>query len=225
MKFIWMVKKMNNSQESIAQLLRELLETHSMSAQSLAERTGVPVRFIESLVRGDFDQLPARPYIRGYLFKIADVFKIDPGILWGAYRKGVDIATSGADDRFPSNRFAIAKISPHKIVLILFVILLAVFIGFRFNDILGKPTISVDIPKLTDQEIITVRGNVSPGDRLILNNEVIYPRDDGKFEKNVQLEPGLNTLKFNINRHLGREATEIHQVFYQPTEIIQELPQ
>ena len=79
------------------------------------------------------------------------------------------------------------------------------------------------IGELTKQyKTITVSGNVEVRDTLTLNGEVIYPNEEGFFEKRVQLEPGLNTLEFKVKRYLGQESSLIKQVFYQPESIAPE---
>ena len=45
---------------------------------------------------------------------------------------------------------------------------------------------------------------------------MIYPNEEGYFEKRVQMQPGLNRLKFAVKRYLGQETILEEQVFYQP---------
>ncbi len=205
---------MEEEQKPITKILKELLEERGLTHDKLADLTDIPKRFIASLSKGEFDQLPAKPYVRGYLFKIAEVLEIDPHTLWQSYRRSADLAVSGERDKLPSNRFALKKIRASRLIAIFALIIVMSFAGFRFNDILGRPTIDLSLPDSTTEEKIIVSGAVSPGDRLTLNGEVIYPSQSGEFEKEVQLEPGLNTLEFRIKRYLGRENKVIHQVFY-----------
>ena len=208
---------MEEEQRPITQVLQELIKSRGMTTDKLASKTDIPKRFIESLLRGDFDQLPAKPYVRGYLFKVAEVLEVDQHTLWQSYRHSADIAVSGERDYLPSNRFALKQIRTSRLVILFIVVVVLSFAGFRFNDVLGKPTIDlVDLPKSTSEGIIVVRGSVAPGDSLTLNGEVIYPNQSGEFEKEVQLQPLLNTLEFRIQRYLGREAKVMYQVFYQP---------
>lgn len=207
-----------NDNKDITELLQTLMEAGRISEDKLSEMTDVPKRFIASLTRGEFDQLPAKPYVRGYLFKIAEVLKTNPHRMWEAYRKSAEVAASGPGDRLPTNRFATTRVKPSWLAGGFLLILLIVFLGFRLDDILGNPPLTVSVPETTNEEFITVRGSVTPGDRLTLNKEVIFPKESGEFEKEVQLEPGLNTLTFRVERYLGREATYIYQVFYEPRE-------
>lgn len=207
--------------KNINELLSELMNERSVTADKLADATNIPKRFIVSLINGNAENLPARPYVRGYLFKIAEALKVDPHILWQSYRISDDFRSSGGQDKLPINRFAFKKIRVSRVVATLFIIVVLVFVGFRFNDILGRPTLNVSLPESTSEDTITVTGGVSPGDRLTLNAEVIYPDETGSFEKRIQLEPGLNTLEFRIKRYLGQEVVFIEQVFYQPSGLSQ----
>ena len=187
-----------------------------MDAGKLSDLTDVPQRFIVSLVGGDFKNLPSEPYIRGYLFKIAGVLDADPNFLWRSFRQSSEIHSSGSADLLPANRFSLQRISSKKVWIVLIVLTLLGFLGFRIDSILGKPTLDVTLPETTTNQTINVTGKVNPGDTLTLNNEVVYPDERGQFEKEVQLETGLNPLEFRANRFLGRETRIVKQVIYQP---------
>ena len=202
--------------QNISELLKELMKERRVTADKLAGATDIPKRFITSLMEGNADQLPAKPYVRGYLFKIAEALKVDPHILWQSYRMTSDFHSSGEGDRLPTNRFAFKKIRTSRVAASLFIVLILVFVGVRFNDILGRPTIDLNLPESTSEETITVSGNVAPGDSLTLNDEVVYPDEEGFFEARIRLDPGLNHLKFVVKRYLGQESEFIEQIFYQP---------
>ena len=187
-----------------------------MDAGKLSDLTDVPQRFISSLVSGDFNDLPSEPYIRGYLFKIAGILDADPNFLWRSFRQSAEIRSSGSGDILPANRFGLKKVSNKKIWILLAALVLVGFLGFRINSILGKPTLDVSLPEVTVNHVVKVTGQVNPDDTLTLNNEVIYPDKGGRFEKEIQLEPGLNTLEFRVKRYLGRETRVVKQVLYKP---------
>ena len=213
--------KIKNNPESeayhnITVLLQESMEAKGLDAGKLSDLTDVPQRFISSLVSGDFNDLPSEPYIRGYLFKIAGILDADPNFLWRSFRQSAEIRSSGSGDILPANRFGLKKVSNKKIWILLAALVLVGFLGFRINSILGKPTLDVSLPEVTVNHVVKVTGQVNPDDTLTLNNEVIYPDKGGRFEKEIQLEPGLNTLEFRVKRYLGRETRVVKQVLYKP---------
>jgi hypothetical protein len=203
----------------ITETLEELFENHNMTEQKLAHATDVPLRFIVSLKNGEFKKLPARPYIHGYIQKIASAFDVDEKELWESYLAEVEeMRNPHAHDHLPRNRYAYKTPQKGKLVFILIALAIAAFVFFRFNDIIGTPDISLSIPNSTvvmQNDSVLITGSVQPGDELILNTEVIYTDEHGNFEKEIALTPGLNTLEFTVRRFLGRTKTITRQVVYE----------
>lgn len=209
-----------NDQQDIVEALKDLMKSKGIGPQRLASMTDVPKRFIDAILQGDFDKLPARPYIRGYLFKISNVLGAESDSLWQLYRASADSRSSGDGDRLPINRFAIKKLDPGRVIAILLGVLVLLFLGLNWNRIIGKPGLEIisTVPDITDQEILVVEGQINPDDRLTLQGELIYPDEGGNFVTEVQLDSGPNTLEFVVKRYLGREAKIVRQVVYQPPE-------
>ena len=210
---------MNNKEpRHISELLKELMEERNVTIEKLSLGTSIPHRFIAALLEADFKRLPAKPYIRGYLLRIASSLNVDPAFILKSYKDTMEIRSSGEKDRLPVNRFAIQKINKNFIIVFLILIVIAGFLAFRMKDILGTPTIEVSLPENTfiaQERSIKVSGRINPKDRLTLNQEIVYTDDAGKFEKEINLSPGLNTLEFDAKRFLGRETKIIRQVFYE----------
>jgi len=208
----------NNNETKLDELLNQLMQERGITADKLAYATNIPHRFIDALVEGDFKGLPAKPYVRGYLIKIATALNVEPGILMKAYKESVEIRSSGEKDKLPVNRFAIQKVNKNFIVVFLILILLGSFLAWRMKDILGTPNIQINLPEDTlvvRDESIKISGEINPRDRLTLNKEIVYTDDTGKFEREIRLLPGLNTLEFSVQRFLGRETMIRRQVLYE----------
>ncbi|MEX2054175.1 MAG: helix-turn-helix domain-containing protein [Candidatus Colwellbacteria bacterium] len=210
-----MTKNIMADNEEVVEEIRRLMKTKGIGPARLANLTDIPSRFIDSILEGNFDNLPARPYIRGYLFKISNILGADSDHLWQMYRSSSEAQSSGERDKLPTNRFALQKINRGVIMGLIATAALLLLLIFNFNRIVGKPNIDVVVPQTTEESVITVSGLINPDDRLTLNEEIIYTDDVGHFEKQIQLEPGLNTLTFIVNRYLGRETVLVEQVFYQ----------
>lgn len=207
---------MDTESRKISEILTEAMNERGVTSDAVSNATDIPKRFIDSLVEGDFENLPARPYVRGYLFKIAEALRIDQNLLWQSYKNSTELAVSGEKDRLPSNRFAFKKMRASRLVALISLIIVLAFVGFRLDDILGRPTIEVSVPELTSENTVTITGRVRPGDTLTLNEEVIYPNEEGYFEKRVQLDPGFNPLRFIVQRYLGQKTVLEEGIFYQP---------
>ena len=201
------------------------MEERGINPEKLSYVTNIPTRFITALLGGNFKELPAKPYVRGYLIKIAVVLGIEEEVIMEAYRESTEIRSSGGKDRLPMNRFAIQKINKNFIVGTVIALGLIIFLGLRINDIMGTPTLQVNLPEnpySTTDQTLKITGRMSAKDKLTLNQEIVYTNQDGTFQKDVTLSPGLNTFEFNATRFLGRETKIVRQVVYEvPQPVIQ----
>lgn len=209
---------MNNETKHISELIQELMEERGVSIDKLSFATNIPRRFVVAFIEGDFKRLPAKPYVRGYLTKMSSVLNVEPSLLLKAYKDATEIRNSDQEDKLPVNRFAIQKANKNSIVVVLIIIAIIGFLTWRVKDILGTPSIEINLPEktfVTKEKVIKVSGRINAKDKLTLNQEMIYTDSVGKFEKEVNLSPGLNTLEFNVKRFLGRQTKIIKQVLYE----------
>lgn len=207
-------------QKQFHELFKEYLGIKGISAGRLAELSGVPERYIEALISGDRGRLPAAPYVHGYLARIGPHLAADGEELWSAYKRDEAPRTSGAADRMPANRFAFKKVKRGWVVFALVLAALAVYLGFRLEAVLGMPSLVVESPALgetiTSRDLFTLQGAVSSGDKLTINGESVATNGEGRFEKEVALDPGLNVFTFTARRLLGSERTAVRRIIYEP---------
>src|SRR3989338_8404013 len=100
---------MPQNDRKLEELLNDLMEAEGLTAEKLANLTNIPSRFIVTMREGELNKLPAEPYAKGYLKKIADVLKTDEVSLINAYKESKKIArldNAGETDKLPSNQFA-----------------------------------------------------------------------------------------------------------------------
>jgi cytoskeletal protein RodZ len=204
-----------NERKTLQELLKELIAARNLSIEKLATISNIPSRFIKLLVEGKYKDLPSKPYVRGYLIKLAPILEIDQETLIESYDSSIELPSSGKTDNLPVNRFAVKPMNRGLIAAIVIVVILVGIIAFRFNAIIGKPEIQITVPSTSQDQTLQVTGEVKPGDSVTLNGEAIYPLSDGTFEKDVLLNPGLNTLQFTVKRFLGGETDITKQVLYQ----------
>jgi cytoskeletal protein RodZ len=208
----------NNEPKNISQLLIELLKERGITVEKLAIITNIPQRFIAALLNGEFKKLPAKPYVRGYLIKIAGVLNVKPEDLLKSYQDTTEITSSGERDRLPVNRFALQRVNNNFLITLFILAAAASFLTWRMKDILGTPTLQLNLPAntlVTQEESLKITGRINPKDRLTINQEIVYTDNTGQFEKTISLSPGLNLLEFNVRRFLGREIKAVRQIYYE----------
>src|SRR3989344_6846190 len=87
-------------------ILKNEMKAKGLNAQKLSELSDISPNFIKSLLEGSFENLPATPYVHGYIEKISAILEINSDELWGQYKKESELKKSGAKDQLPLNRFA-----------------------------------------------------------------------------------------------------------------------
>lgn len=205
--------------KQISELLAELMDAEGVSPEKLSALTNIPTRFIISLKEGELNKLPAEPYVRGYLKKIADALKTDEEALINAYKESKRIARVGATDTLPSNQYARVPMKKSWFLVPIILIAFATMFFVRQNQIFGIPELALDIPSVAYSESLLVEGTIRPGDKITLNGELLPTDKTGRFEETIFLRPGLNTLEFKVSRFLGKETTATKEVYYEETAI------
>lgn len=203
-----------NTSNSLFATLRSVLEQRGVSAEKLAALTDVPKKFIQSVQNGETDKLPSRPYVVGYLKKIAAALGIEADELIAEYDGTSNQKKNG--DRLPINRFTY---QPGLWPLIFggaIFLAFSAFLGYRFNDIIGFPAFKVSLPAESSLPTLKINGHLRPRDILSINGQTINSDVNGGLSTTLSLNPGGNTLVFSVQRFLGKEATVTEQVSYQP---------
>ena len=206
-------------EKRLSETFAEIMRMKSLDVERLSQLTGVSERYIKFFLEEKFKELPAVPYVRGYLSRIAQTLGLDPEKVWHKYLENNEkVKRAGKEDKMPENRF-IVKTPLSKA---------AVFLGavFLFALIAFLRTLYLNIPKLEFQNlkdditivktnVFTIKGKIDPSHKLTLNNGEIFLDKNGSFEKEVFLEPGFNTFYFKAKKVLGKENTIKKQIFYQ----------
>ncbi len=204
--------------KTIGVLIRDAMRAKNLSLEKLGQQTGISERFLNSLVEDDMGQMPSAPYVRGYLMRIGEVLAIEGESLWKEYMKqNAALPRSGKHDAPPHNRFLIKQLNAKTIAIAAVVLAIAAVAFFRSSAFIGKPTLtleSFDDSLTVATSTYSIRGAIDPENQLTINEEAVYPGEDGVFEKQVPLSPGFNTFRFSVKGLLGKELQIVKQIYY-----------
>jgi hypothetical protein len=204
--------------KTIGALIHDAMRAKNLSLEKLGQQTGISERFLSSLTEDDMRQMPSAPYVRGYLLRIGEVLAIDGESLWKEYtRQYGALPRSGKHDAPPSNRFLIKQLNAKTVGIAAVILVIAAVAFFRSSAFIGKPTLaleSFDDSLTVATSTYTIRGTIDPENQLTVNDEAVYPGEDGIFEKQVPLSPGFNTFRFSVKGLLGKELQIVKQIYY-----------
>lgn len=207
--------------KTLKDTLKDELRAKGISVAKLAELTGISSTHIQALMESDFEHLPAAPYVRGYLQKIAEILEIDADVVWRRYEKESSIKRSGKTDTLPHNRYALHTVKKGTLWGIAVGIIILIIAIPTLMDFFGKPSLQLDAPS-QETEIVsvspyTIRGSVqNPSDRVFINGTEVPVNKQGEFSIEKDLDEGVNTFAVSAKRFLGKSTTITRNVFYQP---------
>ncbi|HTY39999.1 MAG TPA: helix-turn-helix domain-containing protein [Candidatus Paceibacterota bacterium] len=197
----------------------EKIKGRGLSLRKLAELSGITERHLEALSRGDYANMPAAPYLRGYLTTLGRILDFDAGFWWDHFKTNNLMPSSGRTDQLPKNRFAPRRAGPAIAIGCAALAVLLYFL-FRFPQIFGQPLLRIEAPAAATSRVaessITVRGRIESGDEVAVNGESVPVASDGTWQKEFFLQPGLNTIEVVGKKFLGRETRMVRQVIYEP---------
>ncbi len=205
-------------------IIADQMAVKEVSTERLCSLTGVSETVLSALLSGQREQLPALPYVRSALIKIANVLELDREVLLSAYRNEYANKMSGVLDLLPGNRFALHPATSRKWIFVSIAVILAVIFLIFGQQIFGKPSLRLTVPDpdqnpyIAATSTITLSGKIDAGDKLVINGEDVATDDQGFFTLEYRLNPELNTIEFLVRRFLGKEITVLKQVYLQPTE-------
>ncbi len=197
------------------------LKEKGLSLKKLSEISGIALKHLENLNSGNLDALPPAPYIRGYLKKISEILEFDPEPWWQDLRREGEIVTSGNKDSLPQNRFAKKVANRKNWPIILIILIILAYFGFRSSKIFGRPEITTTYPPSEEVLIIqtkdiTLQGNLRGGDKVMINGEATPINQDGSWQKTISLDPGPNIIEIAAKKFLGQETKITRNIIYEP---------
>ena len=128
--------------KSFQEFFNDILAVRGLTIEKLAELTEVPKHYLDALSSGNFEKLPAVPYTRGFLSKIAEVLAIDGDELWRTYKDEITLNIN-TSDKLPFNRFAIRRFGKIKIIIGIILISVIIYLVWQSDNLLGIPKIEI----------------------------------------------------------------------------------
>lgn len=197
--------------------LENKIQNKNLDLKHLSEISGIALNNLQDLIDENTNNLPPAPYVRGYLIKLGKILDFNGEEWWEYFKNKKDLKSSGKGDELPQNRFISFRFKKY-ILIVLAIILTLIYFIIRFNNIFGRPVIELNIPSyilnVTDKNFV-INGEVKNVDKLFINLEEVFIDKNGKFSKEIILQPGINNIEIKAQKLLRPETKILRQIFYQ----------
>ncbi len=204
---------------TIADKLKNLRNHKEISAELLAKKLNIPLKYILSLEGGQYDSLPGDIYVRAWLKKIANFYETNANELLLDYqleKKIVNKISSGSEIKNNKKIKQINFLTPRFIrwsIIWLVMGSLFVYLTYEIVNIIAPPDLQIISPSnnlKTKDLSVEIVGQTQAEAQLNINDELIVLDQEGRFKKTVNLTVGLNTLEISAkNKHSRTKKIEI----------------
>lgn len=202
-------------------IILDQCDAKDIKLEEVAKKTGMPEQYLDAILNDVRTRLPAFPYVRAHLTRLATLLGLSPEALLEKYKQEFAEKISGKSDMLPGNRFALPSSRRQYGAVAAVVAALLIIYGISRSGFFGRPQFSLTLPPpdvdpfITTSSSIAVSGRISPNDTLLINGQAVATDDAGEFNKEYPLTPEINIFEFTVTRFLGGQTTVTRQVYYE----------
>jgi len=180
--------------------------------------TKIRAKYLEALEREDFDLLPNDIYTKGFITAYADYLGLDSEKIASDYfvqkslRKVPDEQTFAVTKVIKERTLVITP----KLAVIFFAVLFSIsaiiYIILQVFSFAAVPKLTIENPKndlVVEEEKMTVSGWTDPGVDVKVNKEAITVAPDGRFERVISLQNGINSIVISARNKANKETSKV----------------
>jgi cytoskeletal protein RodZ len=210
------MKPFNNKKEegplTLGQRLKKAREDSGFTLKKFAEISKIQTKYLEYLEGGRYDKLPAFVYIQGFLKKYTQILNMPSDELLKQYQNEIEAVNIAKKEvvSLPSLSSPKIIITPKKIKWAAIIIVILAILGYfiyQLDYLIAPPKLVLEYPAqdLTiNTSSVRISGQAEYSAKLTINGQQIFVENDGRFSQEINLSPGLNTLKIEATNRFGK---------------------
>jgi len=169
--------------QTAGSLLKSRRVQTKLTLTQVSHLTKIPVKTLLALEKDRFDQLPAAPYIQGFIQNYAQALKLDPQSVIAVFKRGYNrklqkkLVPSGFIK--PLN----PRVNPRLLAATAVILTPLVYLGLIVYNLFQPPKLLINEPQ-EGQEVRTpvlIKGKTDRDATLTLNNQTVNLEPDGSF--------------------------------------------
>jgi cytoskeletal protein RodZ len=212
---------------TLGEKLKKLRSEGRISLVEVSKSTKIQVKYLEYLENGEYDKLPAKVYVKGFLRSYASFLGVSESYLIKLYEREQGIQeniknTSQEEKISKPIKFPNFIITP-KVMVISAVSLLVLGCFFYLYKELGNfintPRLVVIKPvsgSVVESKSVYVSGISEKDSEVFINDQPTMVNEKGEFNENVGLQDGLNTISVKARNKFGKEAVQNMTLQFNP---------
>lgn len=203
--------------KQVGEILRSEREKYRLSIVEVAKRTRIRAEYLVALEESRFQDLPAAPFVKGYIKTYSKLFGLEHQPLVALLRRDYKESAKGAliprDFLTPvlHDRVAWSPVTLVALIVTSIFISLLGYVGVQWYTLNKPPELRVSTP--TEQSIVAskvvVKGQTHPEATLLVNQQPVALQQSGAFETEVFIpREGISTITIEALDRRGKSTIE-----------------
>ncbi len=211
---------------TIGEELKKIRQQQNFSLRQIADKTKLSLELLHLLEKDNLD-IKKHPiiYQKNYIRKYCHSLKINPKPFLekiNEQKKFINpqsINQPTIKKTYFLNLPALGKILLSLVILVIF----SSYLGWQIKKTLEPPKLNLFTPNdglTTNQKTVLISGQTNKEVKISINGQEITNQENGRFIKELNLNPGINTITITaINKH-QRQTTITRHIIYKDLEQI-----
>lgn len=206
-----------NATDTIGELLQHGRKAMNLSVAQVAEQTRIGSRFIEALEQGRYKELPGSVYVRKYVSELCRLYTLPFERLSEQLAREISV-TQPKEVRLSPKSSAKPLQIPNLFrwgAVGILVAVVGTYFTWQVVRLITPPQIEVTQPSqdiVLDQLSVIVKGKTQPGAQITINEQAADVDEQGNFEEEVSLRPGLNRLEIAAQTKYSSQSIVVRQI-------------
>lgn len=201
--------------KSLEEELAEARVTLGLSLLSAEKKIGIGREYLEAIEKGEWQKLPGETYARNFLKRYAYFLGLEAKEILKKFNEEIR-QQSFWPDKIIETRFGIRPIRflswPRilkNLSLGASVLVVMIYLAMQIWSLLKPPSLDVLYPQdgfVSNSDTVKFLGKVKDESQVTINGQEVTVDRAGFFTIDINLNKGLNIIKFEARRKNGRTA-------------------
>lgn len=202
--------------------LKHTRESLKLSVDDVAYQTRIPVKYLSWLEAGNYKNLPADVYVRGFIIKYAKALDLEQDDLLKLYFQESEAFNKIRSKKnvVPTLKYPRLVVTPRIIAMVvglMFFVGVFGYFGWQIYFLMRPPQVvlqNMGNDFVTYEEHHLLKGSVSGANSVTINNKPVNFNERGEFSEPVSLSEGLNVVELKAENRFGKSTTVIRKIIY-----------
>ncbi|MEK7139317.1 MAG: helix-turn-helix domain-containing protein [Patescibacteria group bacterium] len=214
--------KQINQYETVAEVLSAARRDGEFDLDRAEKVLKINRRYLVAIETGQYDQLPGDIYIRSFVRAYAQWLQVDVKQTLALLDRELEITRNietpvapETPGQYLSSRVLVTPQRIRYAALILAGLVCVGYLIWQINTIFAPPPLTVTQPTadlVTTETIIMVTGQTEPEVAVTINGQALLTDPAGQFQKQIDLQTGVNVIEVTAQKKRSRPQTVRRQV-------------